>query len=133
MPLDGATQKKIREIFHKFLSTRAREIRRLKIEDLRINPFLLRILAAKMGLNDARSIITWLVNQRLERGTVTAFGLALQEVARVFSEGSGVEGADIMKTKSGRHYYIQVKSGPNTIPKDMGGTHFSVVALSPKT
>jgi hypothetical protein len=52
--------------------------------------------------------VTWLVNQRLERGTVTAFGLALQEAAKVFSEGSAVEGADIMKTKSGRHYYIQV-------------------------
>lgn len=50
---------------------------------------------------------------------VTAFGFALQEVAKTFSEGTGVEGADVLKTKNGRHHHIQVKSGPNTIPKDM--------------
>ncbi|PWH14121.1 MAG: hypothetical protein DDG58_13230 [Ardenticatenia bacterium] len=120
MPLDEATREKIRVIFRNFLSKRAQAIRRLKIEDLHINPFLIRILAGEMGWDDARPIVTWLVSQRLERGTVTAFGLALQEAAKVFSEGSGVEGADIMKTRSGCHYYIQVKSGPNTIPKDMG-------------
>ncbi len=108
MPLDEATRQQIRGIFHKFLSARAQTIRNLRIEDLHINPFLIRILATEMGLSDAKSIVTWLVNQRLERGTVTAFGLALQEAAKVFSEGSAVEGADIMKTKSGRHYYIQV-------------------------
>lgn len=73
-----------------------------------------------MGLNDARSIVQWLVSQRLERGTVTSFGIALQDAAKIFSEGTGVEGADILKTKGGRHYHIQVKSGPNTIPKDLG-------------
>ncbi len=73
-----------------------------------------------MGLNNAESIVRWLVQQRLERGTVTSFGIALQEVAKVFSEGTGVEGADILKTREGRCYYIQVKSGPNTIPKDLG-------------
>ena len=62
----------------------------------------------------------WLVSQRFERSTVTSFGKALQDAAKVFSEGTGVEGADILKTKEGRHYHIQVKSGPNTIPKDLG-------------
>jgi len=71
-------------------------------------------------LNDASSIVRWLVSQRLERGTVTSFGIALQDAAKAFSEGTGVEGADILKTKDGRHHHIQVKSGPNTIPKDLG-------------
>ena len=44
----------------------------------------------------------------------------MQEAAKVFSEETGVEGADILKSKSGKRYYIQVKSGPNTIPKDLG-------------
>ncbi|MCS7160505.1 MAG: PmeII family type II restriction endonuclease [Gemmatales bacterium] len=57
--------------------------------------------------------------QRLDQGTVTSFGLALQEVAKVFSEGTGVEGADVLKNRSGQRYHIQVKSGPNTMPKDM--------------
>jgi len=79
----------------------------------------LRLYSQQLGLSDSGSIVRWLVQQRLERGTVTALGTALQRVAQVFSEGTGVEGADIMKTRDGRHYYIQVKSGPNTVPKDM--------------
>ena len=119
MPLDQSKREQIKGIFERFLRKRAQTIRKLTIEDLNINPFLIRLLANEMGLNDAASIVRWLVTQRLERGTVTSFGLALQNVAKVFSEGTGVEGADIMKTKEGKHYYIQVKSGPNTVPKDM--------------
>jgi hypothetical protein len=72
-----------------------------------------------MKLDNAHKIITWLLDQRLERGMVTSFGLALQSAAKVFSEGTGVEGADILKTHEGRHYHIQIKSGPNTVPKDV--------------
>lgn len=120
MPIDADKRAEIRGIFQRFLQGRADTIRRLKIDDLHVNPFLIRIMAKEMGWNDARSIVRWLVSQRLERGTVTSFGLALQEAAKVFSEGTGVEGADILKTKAGVRYYIQVKSGPNTIPKDLG-------------
>jgi hypothetical protein len=120
MPLDAARREQIKRVFEQFIRNRARTIRHLKIGELNINPFLIRILAKEMGLNDARSIVRWLVSQRLERGTVTSFGIALQDAAKVFSEGTGVEGADILKTKEGRHYHIQVKSGPNTVPKDLG-------------
>ncbi len=120
MAINAERRNQIKEIFKKFLRNRACKIRRLKIEDLNINPFLIRILAKEMGLNDAASIVKWLVSQRLERGTVTSFGDALQKAAKVFSEGTGVEGADIMKVKCGHHCYIQVKSGPNTVPKDLG-------------
>jgi len=120
MKLDPEKRTQIKQVFQKFLRNRTRTIRRLKIEDLNINPFLIRILATEMGLNDAQSIVRWLIGQRIERGTVTSFGMALQEGAKVFSEGTGVEGADILKTKQGRHYHIQIKSGPNTIPKDLG-------------
>lgn len=120
MALNTARRNQIGQVFEQFIRNRARTIRHLKIEDLSVNPFLIRVLAKEMGLNDAKSIVRWLVNQRLERGTVTSFGIALQDAAKVFSEGTGVEGADILKTKRGHHYYIQVKSGPNTIPKDLG-------------
>jgi len=113
-------RQRIRSVFERFLANRAKAIRNLKIEDLNINPFLLRILAKELKLKDARSIVIWLVHQRLERGTVTSFGIALQNAAKVFSEGSAVEGADILKRKRGRSYHIQIKSGPNTIPKDLG-------------
>ncbi len=120
MPIDSKKRKQIREIFRKFLLNRVNTIRRLKLSDLDINPFLIRILSHELGLNSPRKIIEWLVSQRIERGTVTSFGIALEEVAKVFSEGTAVEGADILKTKRGKRYYIQVKSGPNTIPKDLG-------------
>jgi len=120
MALDAARRNQIQQVFEQFVRNRARTIRRLKIEDLSINPFLIRILAKEMGLHDAKSIVRWLLSQRLERGTVTSFGIALQNAAKVFSEGTGVEGADILKTKQGRHHHMQVKSGPNTIPKDLG-------------
>lgn len=120
MALDETKRTQIRDVLEKFLRQRARTIRHLKVQDLHVNPFLIRILAGELGLSDARSIVRWLVNQGVERGTVTSFGLVLQEVAKLFSEGTGVEGADIQKTKHGRRHYIQVKSGPNTIPKDMG-------------
>jgi len=120
MPIDVRKRKQIEQIFRKFLLNRVNTIRRLKMADLDINPFLIRILSHELNLNNSEAIVRWLVSQRLERGTVTSFGIALQDAAKVFSEGTGVEGADILKTKQGRHHHIQVKSGPNTIPKDLG-------------
>ncbi len=120
MPIDTEKRKQIEQIFRKFLLNRVKTIRRLKLSDLDINPFLIRILSHELGLDNSEAIVRWLISQRLERGTVTSFGIALQDAAKVFSEGTGVEGADILKTKKGRHYHIQVKSGPNTIPKDLG-------------
>ncbi|MDI6689563.1 MAG: PmeII family type II restriction endonuclease [Actinomycetota bacterium] len=120
MPLDIEKRRQIEQIFRKFLLNRIKTVRRLKMTDLDINPFLIRILSHELGLDNSEAIVRWLISQRLERGTVTSFGIALQDAAKVFSEGTGVEGADILKTKKGRHHHIQVKSGPNTIPKDLG-------------
>lgn len=120
MPLDVEKREQIEQIFRKFLLNRVKTVRRLKMGDLDINPFLIRILSNELGLNNSEAIVRWLISQRLERGTVTSFGIALQDAAKVFSEGTGVEGADILKTKKRRHHHIQVKSGPNTIPKDLG-------------
>jgi hypothetical protein len=120
MPLDVEKRKQIEQIFKKFLVNRVKTVHRLKMTDLDVNPFLIRILSNELGLDNSEAIVRWLVNQRLERGTVTSFGIALQDAAKVFSEGTGVEGADILKIKKGKHHHIQVKSGPNTVPKDLG-------------
>lgn len=120
MSISSKVRKQIEGIFKDFLFSRIKADRKLKIEDLDINPFLIRILSKEMGLDNSEAIVKWLVSQRLERGFVTSFGIALQNAAKVFSEGTGVEGADILKTKNGRHFHIQVKSGPNTVPKDLG-------------
>jgi len=120
MPINVEKRKKIEQIFRKFLLNRVKTVRRLRMTDLDINPFLIRILSRELGLDTSKAIVRWLLSQRLERGTVTSFGIALQNAAKVFSDGTGVEGADILKSKKGKHHHIQVKSGPNTIPKDLG-------------
>ncbi|KPV62546.1 MAG: MjaII restriction endonuclease [Candidatus Bathyarchaeota archaeon BA2] len=110
---------KIRKRFERFLRERAKTIMKLHVQNLNINPFLMKLLAKEMGLTGPREIVRWLVQQRLERGTVTSFGKVLEDTAKIFSEATAVEGADIMTTRNGRHNYMQVKSGPNTVPKDL--------------
>jgi len=110
---------RIREIFEELLKRRGKSIKKLLLTDLEINPFLIRLISREMNLSNARTILEWRVGQHWERGMVTALGNALEKIAKIFSEGTGVEGADVLKTKNGKRYYIQVKSGPNTIPKDM--------------
>jgi len=120
MAIDIGKRNRIEQIFEKFLLNRVKTVRNLKMGDLDVNPFLIRILSHELALDNAGAIVKWLINQRLERGSVTSFGIALQDAAKVFSEGTGIEGADILKTKKGKHHHIQVKSGPNTVPKDLG-------------
>lgn len=112
-------RQQVKKLLIDFLDRRAKAIRSVRFSSLLINPFLIRMLARELGLTDARSIVEWLFRERIERGMVTAFGTTLEKIAKVFSEGTGTEGADIYKIKQGRHNYIQVKSGPNTVPKHL--------------
>lgn len=122
-PITPEQRQHIRDLFEKFLKGRTDALRKLTISDLNINPFLVRLLSEDMGLANPRAIVEWMVRERFERGAVTSFGNALENAAKTFSEGTGVEGADIAKTKHIGHrtqrYYLQVKSGPNTVPKDL--------------
>lgn len=79
MTLNTETREQIERIFSRFLRDRVRTIRRLRLEDLNINPFLLRIFANEMGLNDAHSIIRWLVVQRSMTGANTSFGFVFKK------------------------------------------------------
>lgn len=99
MSLDPAKRQRVQEVFEQFLRDGARRIRGLRIEDLNINPFLIRILAKQLDLGNSESIVRWLVSQRLERSIVTSLGIALQNAAKVFSDGRGVEDGDILKTR----------------------------------
>lgn len=113
-------RQQIERIFKAFLNKRAATIRRLRLRDLDINPFLIRLMENQLRLTNPESILRWAFHQHVERGTVTSFGkAALEKVAKVFSEGTAVEGADVLKRKNGIRHHIQVKSGPNTVPKDL--------------
>ena len=116
---------RVREAFVDFLRDRAGKLRQLKLRDIDFNPFLIRLYSGPhaLGLTDAKDIIAWRMAQRMERGTVTSLGTAFQKAAAAFADRTGVEGSDLVKIKRAgtrtQTYYIQLKSGPNTVPKDL--------------
>lgn len=48
MPIDDKKRKQIEEIFMKFLLNRVNTVRRLRMTDLDINPFLIRFLSREL-------------------------------------------------------------------------------------
>jgi hypothetical protein len=120
MPLTDNQRDRIREKFAAFLDARARNLERLTLDDLKFNVVQLRAIATMLDFETPEDLLRYRLAQHLERGTVTAWGSALQAVAREISgSGSGVEGADIEVTVNGRRHFIQVKSGPDTANKDI--------------
>jgi hypothetical protein len=53
MPLDVEKREQIDQILRKFLLNRVKTVRRLKLTDLDINPFLIRILSHELGLDNS--------------------------------------------------------------------------------
>ena len=72
MPIDTEKKEKIKQLFRNFLLNRIKTVHKLKIDNLDINPFLIRILSHEMDLRNSEAIVRWLVNQRIERGAVTS-------------------------------------------------------------
>lgn len=126
--MNAEQRARVYQAFAEFLQGRADTLRKLKLADLEFNAFLLRLYSGPhgLGLADAPSIIRWRLAQRMERGTVTSLGSAFQRAAVAFADQTGVEGSDIVKIKRAgirsQTYYIQLKSGPNTVPKDLAVT-----------
>lgn len=118
--MDAEKKAEIKESLELFLDRRYDGLRKITLESLDLNPFLLRLMSKTSGIDNAEDIVKWVLDQRIERGTVTSFGMLIQKIAKLFSgRGTGVEGADISKEKGGKMHYIQVKSGPNTVNKDI--------------
>jgi hypothetical protein len=105
--------------FRRFLRQRLVNLERLALDDLTFNVLLLRANATMLELHDAETLLRYRLAQRLERGSVTAFGTTLQSISKdIAGHATGVAGADIMLVRD-RHYYIQVKSGPDTANRDI--------------
>lgn len=94
-------------------------LEQLTLSSLKFNVILLRVSAQTLELDTPEKLMRYRLAQHLERGSVTAMGNALQAIARVIAEATGVAGADIMRERAGRRYYVQVKSGPDTANKDI--------------
>ena len=60
MPLYIEKRRQIEQIFKKFLLNRVKTVRRLKMADLDINPFLIRILSHELRLDNSKAIVKWL-------------------------------------------------------------------------
>jgi hypothetical protein len=120
VPLTAEQRDRASEHFRRFLRQRVVQLERLTLADLTFNVVLLRATATMLDLHDAESLLRYRLAQRLERSSVTAFGTTLQAIAKdIAGHATGVAGADIMLLKNNRHYYIQVKSGPDTANQDI--------------
>ncbi len=102
-----------------FLLSQVETIRRLSLQSFDINP----LLAKALNLDTPRKVIAFNVYQTVTRSVVTAWGSTIERIARfvgcrdndyILSGGSGTN-FDLVKTIGDVDYYIQVKSGPNTM------------------
>ena len=115
MALSDAQRAAIRTEFAAFLRRRIDAARSRVASDDDVNPFLTAVLGPRL-MADMR------VHQTFERGVVTSFGGTLQKIARLVAgpgSGSGTGGADLELTTGGHHYFVQIKSGPKTVNKDI--------------
>lgn len=101
-------------------------LKKLKLKDFTINPFLINYLAAFLcGDTTPKSLAKALVYPRILGTSInTSFGQNIQILISSLEEvtgwASGIEGIDIefIDALDGRRKYCQVKAGPQTINKD---------------
>lgn len=109
-------------VFHlgrEFLKSQVNMVTSLSFEDFDINP----LLAKALNLDSPRKVIAFNVYQTITRSVVTSWGEAVQSIAKFAGckdndyilEGKTGMNFDLLKSIGGVDYYIQVKSGPNTM------------------
>ena len=102
-----------------FLLNQVKMVEDLDFKGFDINP----LLAKALSLDTPRKVITFNVYQTVTRSVVTSWGDTVEEIARFVGcrkndytiEGKTGTNFDLKKTVQGTDYYIQVKSGPNTM------------------
>ncbi|WP_161974898.1 PmeII family type II restriction endonuclease [Bacillus timonensis] len=114
----------IHDIMIKYLNNVFKNLRNLHLDDLTPNPILMKLVGTAAELNSASELVEYMLNARIERSTSTGFGNTMQKIATAFCETTGVGGADISIVKENEfgvpvRWYIQMKSGPNTVNKDI--------------
>jgi len=86
------------------------------IRKLNINPFIIR----GFDLKDPHRIIEFYLYQSVTRGIVTSMGDQFEKLAKVVSlNNTDQAGFDGELVKDGSRYFVQVKSGPDVLNKDM--------------
>ncbi len=105
-----------------FIRDQVCTIQGMTFEDLDINPLLAKVLA----LSDSRDIIRFNLYQSITRSIVTSWGMRVEKMLKysgceLEDTNMGVKGrkADLKKVIEDKIYYLQIKSGPNTMNVDM--------------
>lgn len=106
-----------------FLVSQIEMLRSTSLSNLDINPFLMKVL----NLKTPGEILEFNLYQSVTRSIVTSWGTAVENLlnrcgATKFAEkneGRAGRRPDILKEVKGKTYFIQVKSGPNTMNVDM--------------
>lgn len=103
-----------------------KQLKRLRLKDFNINPFLINYVAAFLcGNTEPASIAKALLYPRILGTSInTSFGQNIQTfistLEEIIGSASGIEGIDIefVDALDGRRKYCQLKAGPQTINKD---------------
>ncbi len=106
-----------------FLISQIETLKSVSLSNLDINPFLMKVL----DLKTAKEILEFNLYQTVTRSIVTSWGLTVEKLlvhsgAKEFigdSNGRPGRKPDIEKKIKEKKYYIQIKSGPNTMNVDM--------------
>lgn len=110
----------VEDIIADFVGNAFEKIMELKLDILDINPFLIRALK----FDEAEEVVLFYLYQRITRSIVTSWGMTVENIALAIGatkvpkkENVSDNGKkfDIKKVRDGKKYYIQVKSGPNTM------------------
>lgn len=111
-------EKLIRDLLADYVTSAAKIISKLSsekmIEESAINP----ILAKALGFKDFESLARFYVYQRVGRSLVTSFGMKMENLVKLVTDGEKGEWWDVVKKSKDKTYYISVKSGPRDMNKD---------------
>lgn len=110
-------------IGREFLKDQVARLSEINLDSLDINP----LLARALDLKDPKQILEFNLYQTVTRSIVTSWGTTLEKLllrcgADPFSGSKGLRAGrrpDIQKDKNGVTYFLQIKSGPNTMNVDM--------------
>lgn len=107
-------------IIDRFLERQYKKIRSITLEDIEDKVNLL--LVNSLGLEKARDVIEFYVYQIVNRSSTTSWGTTVENLcliagAQEYTEDEFETGKnpDVKKELNGDTYYIQIKSGPNTM------------------
>lgn len=102
-----------------FLRSQVAMVSQLSLDSFDINP----LLAKALNFDTPKKVIAFNVYQTVTRSVVTSWGDVVEEIAKFSGcrdndeviEGKTGTNFDLIKELDGIDYYIQVKSGPNTM------------------